>query len=90
MKKRNEINMHVRNSFLWRNAFSSINTVIPVEAGAPVHLQGRDFFVHPSYFKDENIRHDALYYGCRVLESNVVSDEENEFNHQAALSDIEP
>ena len=67
--------MKVKKSFKWHNVFSPLNGIIDVEKGAPVHQQGTFYFVHPRYFKDESIRHDAIYYGCHISEDNIVFEE---------------
>lgn len=61
--------------FVWPRGCSCLpreEAQVTIPAGAPVREYNGEFYVEPSFFKDDEIvRHDALFYGCRVSPDNV-------------------
>jgi hypothetical protein len=67
----------VKYSFIWRRACSALPpplALVEVPAGAAVHKQGSEWYVSPSVFDDDIVKHDATYYGCRVAPDNVTEE----------------
>jgi hypothetical protein len=68
--------MKVKNEFVWPRGCSCLpreHAQVIIPSGAPVkETYPGDFFVNPSFFKEDAIvRHDATYHGCRVKPENV-------------------
>jgi hypothetical protein len=64
--------LKVKNAFEWHRPYSAIPGPITIPAGAPVEWNEKNkwFYVKPSFFNGI-VRHDAIYYGCRVDNNNV-------------------
>ena len=68
--------MKVKNAFQWNRSCSCIPGGIEIPAGTPIEYQnihggGGGYWVDPSFFQDDSVKHDAVYYGCRVAPENV-------------------
>lgn len=77
-----------KEDFTWKRTFSAIKEVI-VKAGAPVEWNAKNkcFYVIPSHFGGI-FEHDAKYYGCRVVVSNVVVDSIEELKSLWKVLDV--
>jgi hypothetical protein len=70
--------LKVKEPFIWPRGCSCLpreSAQVLIPAGAPVgwNKKNQQHYVKPSFFKDDAIvRHDAVYYGCRVNPNNVV------------------
>lgn len=68
--------MKVKKAFVWNRTCSCIPGGIEIPAGAPVGIQNKEYWVHPNFFQDAIVKHDAIHYGCRVAPDNVDHEEQ--------------